>query len=222
MNERGDIQIDVGRVRDQLSARSEELDGIDPDYGRHVLNPHFRANEPLTPAAVLVPLVQRDEETTIILTKRTEGLKDHPGQISFPGGRVDPGDGGPVDTALRETEEEIGISRDKIEVLGRLDTYLTATGFSVTPVVGRVETPFQTTPEPGEVAEVFEVPLSFLLDPANHEREERWFGDMQWFAYAMPYAHYRIWGITAGMIRNFYEILLSPPYRALDQDREQI
>lgn len=214
MTDRPGHSIDVESVRDRLSLRGVQAD----DGGCHVLNPHFRANEPLTPAAVLVPLVERGDETTVILTKRTEDLKDHPGQISFPGGRVDPGDDSPVETALRETEEEIGIGRNKIEILGRLDTYLTATGFSVTPVVGRIETPFETRPEPGEVAEIFEVPLSFLLDPANHLREERWFGDLQWFAYAMPYAQYRIWGITAGMIRNFYEILLSPAY----QDRGPI
>ncbi|MEQ8665709.1 MAG: CoA pyrophosphatase [Rhodospirillales bacterium] len=206
MNRLVAIETDASGVRRHLAKRVD----ADSDKGCHVLNPHFRAKEPLTPAAVLVPLVERDEGTTVILTKRTDKLKDHPGQISFPGGRVDPGDEGPISTALRETEEEIGIAPERIEVLGRLDTYLTATGFSVTPVVGRVQTPFQMVPDPFEVAEVFEVPLRFLLDPANHLREERWFGDLQWFAYAMPYANYRIWGVTAGMIRNFYEILLSP------------
>lgn len=212
MTEMTALDLRIDDVREHLSCRA------DPNSSRgcHVLNPHFRAKEPLTPAAVLVPLVERGNDTTVILTRRTDDLKDHPGQISFPGGRVEPGDRGPVHTALRETEEEIGIGADKIEIFGRLDTYLTATGFSVTPVVGRVDTPFEIVPDPTEVAEVFEVPLSFLLDPANHFREERWFGDLQWFAYAMPYANYRIWGITAGMIRNFYEILISPPFSRND------
>lgn len=196
---------DIRDIRARLSLRCDPNSGS----GCHILNPHFRARKPLIPAAVLVPLVPRDGGTAVILTRRTDSLKDHPGQISFPGGRVDPVDGGPIDTALRETEEEIGINAGKIEILGRLDTYLTATGFSVTPIVGQIEVPFETTVDPSEVAEVFEVPLRFLLDPANHHREERRFGDLKWFAYAMPYAHYRIWGITAGMIRNFYEILLS-------------
>ena len=216
MNKMIPIDINADGVRSHLARRTD----AEPDKGCHVLNPHFRAKEPLTPAAVLVPLVERDAGTTVILTKRTEQLKDHPGQISFPGGRVDPGDDGPVSTALRETEEEIGVKSDQIEVLGQLDTYLTATGFSVTPVVGRVDTPFETIPDPFEVAEVFEVPLSFLLDPTNHLREERWFGDLQWFAYAMPYANYRIWGVTAGMIRNFYEILLSP-YGSATGDKDK-
>lgn len=216
MNKLTSIEIDVEGVRSHLARRED----ADTDKGCHVLNPHFRAKEPLTPAAVLVPLVERDEGTTVILTKRTEKLKDHPGQISFPGGRTDPGDDGPVCTALRETEEEIGVGSSQIEVLGRLDTYLTSTGFSVTPIVGRIETPFETVPDPFEVAEIFEVPLGFLLDPANHHREERWFGDLQWFAYAMPYAQYRIWGVTAGMIRNFYEILLAP-YETVAGDGEE-
>jgi len=198
------IDIDVAGVSAQLEGRDAWRD----DRGCHVLNPHFRAKAPLTPAAVLVPLIDHADGPTVLLTRRTDDLKDHPGQISFPGGRVEQADTDAVETALRETEEEIGLARDKVEVIGRLDTYLTATGFSVTPIVGRIEPPFETAPDPTEVAEIFEVPLAFLLDPLNHQREERWFGDLRWFAYAMPYNQYRIWGITAGMIRNFYEILL--------------
>ncbi len=204
------IDIDAAGVSAHLADRNAWRD----DKGCHVLNPHFRAKAPLKPAAVLVPIVDRAEGATVILTRRTDDLKDHPGQISFPGGRVENHDHDAVATALRETEEEIGLPRNKIDVIGRLDTYLTATGFSVTPVVGRIVPPLELMPDPTEVAEIFEVPLAFLLDPANHEREERWFGDLKWFAYAMPYQQYRIWGITAGMIRNFYEILLGEPSSA--------
>jgi len=176
-----------------------------------VVNPHFLAIAPLRPAAVLVPIVVRPDGPTVLFTQRTDHLEHHPGQVSFPGGHVEAADGTPEETALRETEEEIGLDRCHIEILGRIDTYLTSTGFSVTPIVARVMPPFELTPDPVEVAEVFEVPLSFLLDPENHQRETRLFGEQTWYAYAMPYGGYNIWGVTAGMVRNFYEILAGAP-----------
>jgi len=157
---------------------------------------------PLTPAAVLFPIVQRPTGQTVLLTQRTAHLRDHAGQISFPGGRVEPDDASPVATALRETEEEIGLSRRHIEILGFLPEYRTGTGFSVTPVVGLVQPPFDLQLDPFEVAEVFEVPFAFLLDPANHKPHSiHHRGALRHF-YAMPWADYFIWGATAGMIRS--------------------
>ncbi|MBT9497007.1 MAG: CoA pyrophosphatase [Zoogloea oleivorans] len=155
---------------------------------------------PLTPAAVLFPIVLRDPEPTVLLTRRTDHLHHHPGQVSFPGGRVEEQDTSPIDTALRETEEEISLHRRHIELLGCLPLYRTGTGFEVTPVIGLVTPPFELVPDSFEVAEVFEVPLAFLLDPANHQThtiEVR--GQLRQY-YAMPYGDHFIWGATAGMI----------------------
>ena len=179
--------------------------------GDLVINPHFQVQTPLRSAAVLVPIVTRQGGPTVLFTQRTDHLEHHPGQVSFPGGHVEESDGSPEETAIRETEEEVGLHRRHIEVIGRIDTYLTSTGFSVVPVVARIDPPFEITPDPEEVAEVFEVPLAFLLNPDNHRRETRLFGDQTWYAYAMPYNGYNIWGVTAGMVRNFYEILAGTP-----------
>lgn len=156
--------------------------------------------ETLRPAAVLVPVVARDTGLTMLLTRRTDHLHDHPGQVSFPGGRVDDGDVSPVATALREADEEIGLSRERIQLLGQLPLYRTGTGFEVTPVVGLVEPPFDLTLDPFEVAEVFEVPLSFLLDDRNHQRHTIEIRGRMREYWAMPYEGHYIWGATAGMI----------------------
>lgn len=161
----------------------------------------------LTPAAVLFPIVQRDRQQTVLLTQRTAHLRDHAGQISFPGGRVEAEDLSPVHTALRETEEEIGLARDRVEILGFLPEYRTGTGFRVTPVVGLVQAPFELKPDPFEVAEVFEVPLAFLLDPANHQQHSMHYRGAMRQYFAMPYGDYFIWGATAGMIRSLTERL---------------
>lgn len=161
----------------------------------------------LTPAAVLFPIVRRGDRHTVLLTQRTAHLRDHAGQISFPGGRVEAADASPTDTALRETEEEIGLGRERIEVLGFLPEYRTGTGFRVTPVVGLVMPPFELKPDPFEVAEVFEVPLDFLLDPANHQRHSMHYRGALRHYFAMPYGDYFIWGATAGMIRSLTERL---------------
>ena len=158
------------------------------------------------PAAVLVPLVQR-QGLTLLLTQRPLHLRHHPGQISFPGGRVEAFDQGAVAAALRETEEEIGLSRQQIEVVGTLPSYHTVTNYAVTPVVALVQPPFDLTLDANEVADAFEVPLDFILDPANHERRSRpWQGRMRHF-YAMPYQERFIWGATAAMLRNLYHFL---------------
>jgi len=156
----------------------------------------------LTPAAVLFPIVLRDGGKTVLLTQRTAHLRDHAGQISFPGGRVEDEDLSPIHTALRETEEEIGLARQHVQILGFLPEYRTGTGFRVTPVVGLVQPPFDLTLDPFEVAEAFEVPLDFLLDPVNHkEHSLHYRGALRHF-FAMPYGDYFIWGATAGMIRS--------------------
>lgn len=160
------------------------------------------------PAAVLIGVVAREEGPTVLLTQRAAALRSHSAQIAFPGGRVDAVDGSPAVTALRETEEEIGLSRQRIQTLGFLDAYLTGTGYRIVPVVALVEPPFTLTLNPGEVDAAFETPLSFLLDPANHKREGReWKGHFRTY-YAMPFGDRYIWGATAGIIRNLYERLV--------------
>lgn len=154
-----------------------------------------------TPAAVLVPLVERPSPT-VILTVRTETMRRHPGQISFPGGRIEPDDDGPVDAALREAEEEIGLTRSAVEVIGIADRYRTITGFEVIPVVGVVPPGLDLAPHPGEVADLFEAPLDFLLDPANQmEREVEFRGKMRRY-FEIDWEGRRIWGATAAMIVN--------------------
>jgi len=176
--------------------------------GDHNLNPDLRPKPPLTPAAVLVPLVLRPEGMTVLLTKRTAHLAAHAGQISFPGGRLEESDTDAADAALRETEEEIGLSRAEIELIGRLDTYVVRTGFEVTPLVGLLTPPFTTRRDEFEVAEIFEVPLAFILDPANHQRQSRVdFGGVKREFWVLPYRDYFIWGATAGMLVNLYEVL---------------
>ena len=176
----------------------------------------------LTLAAVLVPIVERPEGLTVLLTQRTAHLNDHAGQVSFPGGRCELTDASPVFTALRETEEEIGLDPTTIEVLGILPEYRTGTGFSVTPVVGLVRPPFDLNPDSFEVAEVFETPWDFLMDAANHRRD---FYDMdeglrRWF-WAMPWGERYIWGVTAGILKALHVRLYGDeavPEAAADED----
>ena len=176
--------------------------------GDHDLNPGTVPDSPLIPAAVLIPLVVRAPGLTVLLTERTEHLAVHAGQISFPGGHIEAGDADPEDAALRETEEETGLSRRRVEILGRLNTYITRTGFTVTPVVAIAEPPLELIPDPREVAEVFEVPLAFFLDAANHQRCSRPFQGSRRHFYAMPYGDRYIWGATAGMLVSLYDRLI--------------
>ncbi|WP_374263161.1 CoA pyrophosphatase [Zoogloea sp.] len=162
---------------------------------------------PLRPAAVLVPIVLRAPEPSVLLTRRTDHLHHHPGQVSFPGGRVETQDASPLDTALRETEEEIGLHRNQVELLGCLPEYRTGTGFEITPVVGLVSPPFKLKLDTFEVAEAFEVPLSFLLDTANHQRHAAVIRGKRREYYAMPYGDYFIWGATAGMIVSLHRFV---------------
>jgi 8-oxo-dGTP pyrophosphatase MutT (NUDIX family) len=186
----------------QRFAETRQVDPIVSDDG-HL----WRGPEAIRPAAVLVPVVRRGDGLTVLFTRRTAHLNDHAGQISFPGGRVEPDDLTPEATALRETEEEIGLAPGKVEVLGSLHQYVTVTGYRVTPMVGLVDTPLELKLDEFEVAEAFEVPLSFLLDPANHQRNSVMWDGKQRHYYAMPYGKYYIWGATAGMLMNFYKFL---------------
>jgi 8-oxo-dGTP pyrophosphatase MutT (NUDIX family) len=147
----------------------------------------------------------------VIFTQRAAHLKDHSGQVSFPGGRMAAGDPSPEATALRETREEIGLESERVEILGRLPEYHTRTGYRITPVVGVVALPLELRADASEVDEIFEVPLAFLLDPANHQRHSReWQGELRWF-FAMPYEGRYIWGATAGMLVNLYRLLAQSP-----------
>lgn len=191
------------RLRVLLAERGGGTERGDDD-----LNPGMGAPGCLRPASVLVPLVDRPEGLTLIFTQRTAHLAAHAGQISFPGGGLEECDADDVACALRETTEEIGLPDANVEVLGRLDIYVTRTGFRVTPVVGLVRPPFDLNPDPFEVAEVFEVPLSFFLDPANRRRESRTVQGSERFFYAFPYGERYIWGATAGMLVNLCDVLL--------------
>ncbi len=164
----------------------------------------------LTFAAVLIPIIRREPQLTVLFTQRTTHLTDHAGQISFPGGRAEPEDVSVEATALRETEEEIGLDRNRVTLLGRLPEYITGTGYRVTPVVGWIEPGFTLAPDPFEVAEVFEVPLEFLLDPLNHQQKSMYWEGRERQFYVMPYQSRYIWGATAGMLRSLYQALAAP------------
>jgi 8-oxo-dGTP pyrophosphatase MutT (NUDIX family) len=156
---------------------------------------------------VLILVVNHPQSPTVVFTQRTAHLADHAGQISFPGGRCDEEDCTPERTALREAEEEIGISPERVTILGRIPEYRTVTGFSVTPVVGWAEPPLEYRPDPHEVDAVFEVPLQFLLDPANHRHESAFFKGRMRNYWAVPYGERFIWGATAGMLITLQRIL---------------
>jgi 8-oxo-dGTP pyrophosphatase MutT (NUDIX family) len=187
------MELDVAGLRERLK-RTPPAFAVYGDDGAR------READALTRAAVLVPIVAHAGGLTVLFTQRTTHLKAHSGQVSFPGGRAEPHDPTPEFTALRETEEEIGLSADAVEVLARLPEYCTRTGYCVTPVVGLLTPPLALSPDPREVAEVFEVPLSFLLDARNHRRETREFQGRSVGFYSIPYADRYIWGATAGML----------------------
>ena len=172
------------------------------EFGDRDLNGSRPREEPRRSAAVLIPIVERPEGHSVLLTRRADHLHDHPGQISFPGGRLDGADRGPVDAALREAAEEIGLERGFVELAGLLDGYETVTGYTVTPVVGFIRPGFTLTLDPFEVAEAFEVPLAFLLDEASRRIGSHLHDGRRRYYYVFEYAGRRIWGATAGMLVN--------------------
>lgn len=205
-------------IPDFLTLAAERLRPEPPDIGDALANPrgdHSLDDVPLMlplnpkPAAVLVPVVMR-EEPMLLLTERAADLRQHSGQIAFPGGRVDPTDASVLDAACREAREEIGLQDRFISPLGYLDAYLSTTNYLVIPVVGRVSPSYTLSLNPQEVADTFEVPLAFLMNPDHHELHSReWKGRLRRY-YAMPYGGRYIWGVTAGIIRNLYERLYNP------------
>lgn len=194
------LSLEVPSFRQELFGLGGRT--VPGDEGDHTVNEGL----PARPAAVLVPVVAH-AEPTMLLTQRSSDMPDHSGQIAFPGGKIEPADGTPLDAALREAEEEIGLSRQHVRPLGYLLPFLSRTGYLITPVVGLVSPPFALTLNPREVTDAFEVPLSFLMDPRNHQRKSREFRGEQRHFYAMPFEDRYIWGITAGIIRNLWERL---------------
>lgn len=192
---------------DQVRARL--VSTASDEVGDHILNPDLGpfafAKRPPRDAAVLIPVIERPAGATVILTQRTDHLASHAGQISLPGGKIDPDDDGAVGAALREAEEEIGLDPRFVEPLGVLPTYLTGSGYRVAPVVALIGQQAQLVPNPDEVADVFEVPLAFLMNDANHLRQSRVFAGKPRYFYAMPYGERYIWGVTAGILRLMYE-----------------
>lgn len=179
------------------------------------INPHLAADARFEnrwttkrqDAAVLIPIIDRREGPTVLLTVRSSDLASHAGQISFPGGRVDPGDADRVATALRETEEEVGIPRAAVDVVGALGVHHGGLGFEVTPIVGVVDAAAPIRPDPREVAEIFEAPLDWFADLRNHKTEEREHLGVRYKMFAAPYGRFHIWGLTAGILRSLAEIL---------------
>ena len=190
--------LDVAALRERLK-RTPPAFSVYGDDGA--------GREGATAAAVLVPIVAHAAGLTVVFTQRTTHLKSHSGQVSFPGGRAEPGDASAEFTALREAAEEIGLPEDRVEILARLPDYHTRTGYRVTPVVGLLTPPLELAPDPREVAEVFEVPLAFLLEPQNRQRHTREFQGQTVGYYVFEYQGRVIWGATAGMLVNLYRML---------------
>ena len=197
----------IQAIRPLSDVGDDSARGSPAPTGDHDLDRGPRSDSPLTPAAVLVPLVMRDAGLHVLLTQRTEHLNDHAGQVSFPGGRREESDAGSVATALRETREEIGLAEDFIEVVGLLDDYETGTGFRITPVVSFVSEGFTLNLDSFEVADAFEVPLDYLFNPANQQRRSRDFNGRRRHYYVFEYGDRVVWGATAGMLMNLYRFL---------------
>lgn len=195
------LSVDNG---DQAPADAQNGDHA---LGDHDLNPDLMPPSKLRDAAVLVPLVDHGANPTVLLTVRTAHLTAHAGQISFPGGRIEDSDADPLAAALRETEEEVGVRRDQVDIVGRLNTYITRTGYRIQPYVGVLKPPLALTPDPFEVAETFEVPLSIILSGDMPKRHTRTFQGRERFFYVFTYQERYIWGATAGMLRNLKLLL---------------
>ena len=203
------VDESVRRVSERSRRLASGLPVSKPPVGSDFfLNGLVSVPETYKPAAVLMPLVKRSSGVTVLLTQRTEDMPSHAGQVAFPGGRRHPEDVDAIATALRETEEEVGIERRFVDVIGTVDFYRTGTGYEITPVVGMVEPGFVTRADPREVAAVFEVPLGHFLDEKNHRIDSRKVADgLERRFYAMPYGERYIWGATAGMLKNLHHVL---------------
>lgn len=197
------------RARERLdfTLPADLFEGGGSFVGDHSLDDGPAPAGRLRPAAVLVPVVAHRRLATVLLTLRPHGMRDHSGQIAFPGGKIEACDPSPQCAALREAEEEIGLSRHNVTPIGYLDPYVTGTGFIVVPTVATVASPYELKLDPREVVEAFEVPLSFLMNPSNHERRMREVGDRRRHFYAMPFETRYIWGATAGILRALYDRL---------------
>lgn len=198
------------RARAQLSLVAPPAlhdPNVVPDKGDHELNAEMTklwSVRPIRPAAVLVPVVDR-AEPTVLLTQRAAHLPQHPGQISFPGGKIDPTDATPLAAALREAQEEVGLDASFVEPIGYLDLYMTTQGFRIVPSVARISPDYRLTLNPAEVDEAFEVPLQFLMDLANHQKHSRDWEGIRRYYFEIPFEQRRIWGVTAGILRNLSE-----------------
>lgn len=198
------------RVRERLTLETPtglNDPNIVPKRGDHDVDPvmeKIALVRPIRPAAVLIPVVEH-AEPTVLLTQRAQHLPDHPGQVSFPGGKIDKSDKDPMHSALREAEEEIGLDRAHIEPLGYLDVYMTTLGYRIVPVIARVKPGFELTLNTGEVDNVFEVPLTYVMDMANMQRHAREWQGMTRHYYAITFGERYIWGVTAGILRNLYD-----------------
>lgn len=199
----------VGPERLHAAALRRRLAAPPPWTPEHVGDGGLFDGYERTNASVLVPLVQRDDGLTVLLTQRTSHLRDHAGQISFPGGRAEASDADAVDTALREAEEEVGLARRHVDVIGALPIYRTVTNYDVTPIVALVQPPFELTIDAHEVAHAFEVPLAFLMTPAHHRRHVFEFEGGRREFLSMPWGEHFIWGATAAILRNFYRLLIA-------------
>ncbi len=203
-------------MRAWIAAKLDPLESYDPHrplppISEFTLNPAMPKVDAFRAAAVLVPLVEHEAGVTVLLTRRADTLRSHTGQVAFPGGRMDAGET-PWEAALREAEEEIGLDRSHVTLAGLSSNYQTGSGYDIVPVIGFVTPGFKLTPNPDEVADVFEAPFAFLMDPKNHERQFREQADgMRRYFYAMPYEDQFIWGATAGMLRALYERLYGAP-----------
>lgn len=195
------------RLRPEPPSFAEPCADLNGDHAFDVAGRSSVPNGPPRNAAVLVPVVLRPAEPTVLLTERASGLRNHSGQIAFPGGRMDPEDLTPIDTALREAEEEVGLDRRHVQPLGYLDAYLSGTNYFVMPVVAAVAPDATLQLNPDEVADTFEVPLAFLMDERNQELHARpWKGSVRQY-YAIPFGSRYIWGVTAGILRNMHQRL---------------
>jgi 8-oxo-dGTP pyrophosphatase MutT (NUDIX family) len=193
------------RARDRLLPLDAGRDAVDENV---VINPEYVPPRGFVSrdAAVLIPVVERSD-ATVLMTRRTMQLRKHPGQIAFPGGKIDPGDASAAAAALREAQEEIGLDPRLVEPIGRLDPYIAGTGYRITAIVARVAPEHRLILNPDEVDAAFEVPLSFLMSPRNHQTITREFDGVRHLLYEMPYDQHHIWGVTAGIIRGLYERL---------------